>query len=73
MAQALDNLFSHHWVKALDEYGIPIPLGRKLSFLVEDTYSLEDATAAVQAYCRSSSGQARLTSLERTLIESALS
>lgn len=72
MAQSLDNLFSHHWVKALDEYGVPIPLGRKLSFLIEDSFSLEDAIASVKAYCRSAGGQTGLTMIERTLIEAAL-
>jgi hypothetical protein len=74
MAQRLDNLFSHHWVKALDEYGIPIPLGKKLEFLVrDDTYSLEDAISSVQTYCRSQAGKDRLTRFELTLIEAALS
>jgi hypothetical protein len=72
MAQSLDNLFNHHWVKALDEYGIPIPLGRKLTFVVREANTLEDAIEAVQAYYQSSAGEARLTDIERSLIGWAL-
>jgi len=72
MAQALDNLFNHHWVKALDEYGIPIPLGRKLEFVVRDSESLEDAIDVLKAYYRSDVGSLRLTDLEIGLIDWAL-
>ena len=72
MAQSLDNLFNHHWVKALDEYGIPIPLGRKLAFVVRETNTLEEAIESVRTFNRSSAGQSRLTSLERGLIGWAL-
>jgi len=72
MAQMLDNLFTHHWVKALDEYGIPIPLGKKLEFLVRDVFSLEEAISSVQSYCRSQAGKDRLTRFELSLIEASL-
>ena len=72
MAQGLDNLFQHHWVKALDEYGVPFPLGRKLSFLVRDEPSLENASRAVLTYSDSSAGMKRLSSVERLLIREAL-
>lgn len=72
MAQALDNCFSHHWVKALDEYGIPIPLGRRLSFLVEESYTLEDAIGVLKAFINSGGSQEEFTSFERSLVQSAL-
>lgn len=72
MAYSLDNFFCHHWVKALDEYGIPIPLGRKLDFLVRDSHTLEDAVSLVQAYYRSRAGQDRLTPTELSLVNAAL-
>jgi len=72
MAQALDNLFSHHWVKALEEYGIPIPLGRKLNFLVSGLDSLEDAIEAVKRFRRSDEGRGTLLPIESEIIESAL-
>jgi len=73
MAQMLDNLFNHHWIKALEEYGVPTPLGRKVEFLVRDTYALEDAIDLVKVYCRSQAGEDRLTAFEIGLIDSALS
>jgi hypothetical protein len=72
MAYALDNLFDHHWVKALEEYGIPFPLGKKLSFLVSDLHALEDAVDAVTAYGRSEAGVRSLQPIERDIIEAAL-
>jgi hypothetical protein len=72
MAQHLDNFFAHHWVKALDEYGIPIPLGRKLTFTIEESPTLEDAIYSVRGYYRSRAGRARLTELELKLIDAAL-
>jgi hypothetical protein len=72
MAQALDNLFSHHWVKALEEYGIPFPLGDRLSFLVRDTRSLEDAVEAVRLFARSERGARDLLPIEINLIEAAI-
>jgi hypothetical protein len=72
MAQYLDNLFSHHWVKAIDEYGVPIPLGRKLEFLVRDSRTLEDAISTVQSYTHSAAGIDRLTPFERRVIDVAL-
>jgi hypothetical protein len=73
MAQKLDNVFCHHWVKALDEYGVPLPLGKKLEFLIRETFALDDAIDSVRQYCRSRSGRDRLTPFEISLIEAALS
>jgi hypothetical protein len=56
----------------MEEYGVPIPLGRKLSFLVSDAPSFEDATAIVLTYCRSTEAQAQLSNFERNLVEAAL-
>jgi hypothetical protein len=72
MAQSLDNLFCHHWVKALDEYGVPIPLGRKIDFVVRDSRTLEDAISDARSYSTSTAGMSRLTSFERNIIGSAL-
>jgi DEAD/DEAH box helicase/Helicase conserved C-terminal domain len=72
MAQFLDNFFAHHWVKAMEEYGIPIPLGRKLEFLIRDTHTLEEALDMVRTYCRFPDGERRLTPLELSLIDGAL-
>lgn len=72
MAQALDNLFAHHWVKALEEYGIPFPLGKRLSFLVRDLRSLEDAVEAVKVFSRSERGTRELQPIEIALIQAAL-
>ena len=72
MAQALDNYFSHHWVKALDEYGIPFPLGRKIEFLFRGSPTLEDAVVSVKAYYRSRPAERRLTPTELKLIDAAL-
>jgi hypothetical protein len=72
MAQALDNLFTHHWVKALEEYGVPFPLGKRLSFLVTYQRTLEDAVESVKSYSRSDAGPQNLSSLEIKLIEAAL-
>jgi hypothetical protein len=72
MAQGLDNCFSHHWVKALDEYGIPFPLGRKIEFLFRGSPTLEDAVGTVQAYFRSRAGERRLTPVELDLIQAAV-
>jgi hypothetical protein len=72
MAYALDKLFDHHWVKALEEYGIPFPLGKKLSFLVSGLHNLEDAVDAVRVYCRSEAGTRFLLPIEQDIIEAAL-
>jgi hypothetical protein len=53
-------------------YGIPIPLGKKLEFLIRDAYTLEDAISSVKAYYRSEAGENRLTALELHLIDAAL-
>jgi superfamily II DNA/RNA helicase len=73
MAQALDNLFRHHWIKALDEYGVPFPLGVKLSFLVEELATLDDAIVAVRSYAASVDGKRQLSSMDAELINAALS
>ena len=73
MAQSLDNLFCDHWVKALDEYGLPVPLGRKIQFVIRDQQSLETAISSVKAFADSQAGIDRLTTLERNIIDAALS
>jgi hypothetical protein len=70
MAQSLDNLFTHHWVKALDEYGVPFPLGKRLASLVSGLDSLDEAISAVRQHAQSS--QTDLPQLERQLIRDAL-
>jgi hypothetical protein len=72
MAYALDNLFAHHWVKALEEYGIPFPLGKRLSFLVTGLPTLEEAVQAVKVHCHSEAGIRDLLPIERKMIEAAL-
>ncbi len=72
MAQSLDNLFSHHWVKALDEYGVPFPLGRRLSFLVEDLPTLDEAIASVRSFASSEAGTRRLSAMDIQIINEAI-
>ena len=72
MARLLDNFFSHHWIKALDEYGVPIPLGRKLDFIVTDSYALEEVIGLVQSFCDGPGGAEILSNLERELIRTAI-
>jgi hypothetical protein len=59
-------------IKALDEYGIPFPLGRKIAFLFRGSPTLEDAIGTVQAYFRSPSGERRLIPIELDLIQAAV-
>jgi hypothetical protein len=73
LAQSPDNLFCDHWVKALDEYGLPVPLGRKIQFVIRDQLSLEAAISSVQTFARSQAGINRLTTFERSIIDAALS
>jgi hypothetical protein len=72
MAYALDNLFAHHWVKALEEYGVPFPLAKRLSYLVSDVRSLEDAVEAVRHYSGSEAAMRELSPIERNIIAGAL-
>jgi hypothetical protein len=44
------DLFQRVSGKALDEYGVPIPLGKKLEFLVREIFTLDDAVDSVRQY-----------------------
>lgn len=72
MAQGLDNLFADHWVKALDEYGVPFPLGKKISFLIRGASTLEDAIQTTKLYVATDRGKRSLLPVERRLIFEAL-
>lgn len=72
MAYQLDNCCCHHWIKACDEYGVPLPLGRKIQFLVRDVPTLEAAIDAIRTYRESTAGERRLSPFELSLIGAAL-
>lgn len=72
MAQSLDSCFSHHWVKALDEYGVPLPLGKRLSFVFEDVFEFDEAMQIVKAYANLDDAASSVSRFERDLINAAL-